>query len=452
MNYSKAKAQRSRQKPFLRLANRREPLGADKLPFVQRRIEQVATVLDQILKFRFPADAVLSRWFKDNRQLGRRDRAEVAEAVFDILRHLRRYRRYAESGVGPAYHRLAILGLAHTVGESKVAEGLETAQQEWLHHVLHIDLSSIAPAVRFSLPDWLYQILQQQNNPDALMHALLQKAPLDIRVNPLKIERETLLKQWQDDPQWQGVSFAPTPYSPWGIRIEGHPAIERWSLFEKGEIEVQDEGSQLLCLLVSPRRSDMVIDFCAGAGGKTLLLGAMMRSQGRLYAFDVSGARLNKAKVRLARSGLSNVSCVQIEHENDVRVKRLAGKAQRVLVDAPCSGIGTLRRNPDLKWRQQPQDVTELTALQKRILKRAARCVAKGGRLVYSTCSIVPEENEQQVVDFLQEHPDFALLPFDSVLGDRNPGLVSPDGMLRLRPDTHGTDGFFAAVFERVSA
>ncbi|WP_201289319.1 RsmB/NOP family class I SAM-dependent RNA methyltransferase [Pelistega ratti] len=421
-----------------------------KLPILQQRIQQVAQVLDKVLKFNHPADAVLSAWFKENRQLGGRDRGEVAEAVFDILRHLRFYRHLAESGVGPAHQRLAILGLVHTVGQEKVQEVLDVAQQDWLMRVLKIDQGTVAAAVRFSLPDWLFETLQQQENPEALMQALNTKAPLDLRVNPLKVERDAILATLQADDALRLFNVQATPYSPWGIRLEGKPAINRWAFFEKGEIEVQDEGSQLLCLLVSPRRTDMVIDFCAGAGGKTLLLGAMMRSQGRLYAFDVSGARLAKAKPRIARSGLSNVMCVQIENENDVRVKRLQGKAHRVLVDAPCSGVGTLRRNPDLKWRQTPQDLAELTALQARILEKASRCVASGGRLIYSTCSLLPQENEQQVEAFLANHPAFTLVPFEQVLGDRLPkGLQSVNGMLKLRPDVHGTDGFFAAVLEK---
>ena len=196
----------------------------------------------------------------------------------------------------------------------------------------------------------------------------------------------------------------------------------------------------------------MVIDFCAGAGGKTLLLGAMMRSAGRLYAFDVSEARLARARPRLSRSGLSNVTPVVIANENDPRVKRLAGKAERVLVDAPCSGFGTLRRNPDMKWRQSPAALAELCDLQQRILQSAARCVAPGGRLVYSTCSVLPEENEAQIQQFLAKHSDFRLLNAVTTLGDRIQGLTSEDDYLRLRPDVHGTDGFFAAVLERRSA
>jgi len=224
--------------------------------------------------------------------------------------------------------------------------------------------------------------------------------------------------------------------------------MNKWHQFEHGLIEVQDEGSQLLALLVGPKRGEMVIDFCAGAGGKTLLLGALMRSTGRLYAFDVSASRLAKAKPRFARSGLSNIVPVVIDHENDSRVRRLAGKAHRVLVDAPCSGMGTLRRNPDLKWRQSAQSLQELSTLQTRILASAARCVAPGGRLVYATCSILNEENEGQVESFLATHPAFELVDAAPIMMARA-GLSMQGPFLKLRPDVHGTDGFFAAIFER---
>ena len=206
-----------------------------------------------------------------------------------------------------------------------------------------------------------------------------------------------------------GIEAAPTPYSPLGLRVAGRPALQQLALFKSGEIEVQDDGSQLLGFLVAPRRTDMVVDFCAGAGGKTLLLGALMRSQGRVYAFDVSPARLAKLKPRLARSGLSNVQPVLIQNERDTHVKRLAGKIDRVLVDAPCSGLGTLRRNPDLKWRQRAEGIGELAAKQARILASAATLLKPGGRLVYATCSVLPEENEAIVEAFLRAHPQFVL-------------------------------------------
>jgi 16S rRNA (cytosine967-C5)-methyltransferase len=210
----------------------------------------------------------------------------------------------------------------------------------------------------------------------------------------------------------------------------------------------------------------MVADFCAGAGGKTLALGAMMRSTGRLYAFDVSAHRLEALKPRLARSGLSNVHPVAIAHERDERIKRLAGKMDRVLVDAPCSGLGTLRRNPDLKWRHTPQAIAELQAKQQAILDSSARLLKPGGRLVYATCSVLPDENEVVAEAFTKAHPDFRLVSvpilLTRLLGDADTTSEAPTDAvsalaaglchgdyLRLWPHRHNTDGFFAAVWEK---
>ncbi len=412
------------------------------------RIEQVRSVLGEILQWEYPADAALSHWLRAHPKMGARDRAEVAEAVFDVLRHLRRYRQFAESGTGPAARRLAILGLASVYDKSVLNAGLSETEQQWLAHVQSIDTESLSRAVRDSLPDWLDERLASLDDADALVKALNQPAPLDIRVNPLKTDRADMLRQLRDGPALR-YDPEPTPYSPWGIRLQGRPPVNRWPMFEKGEIEVQDEGSQILVSLVGPKRGEMIIDYCAGAGGKTLLLGALMRSTGRLYAFDVSAARLARAKPRFARSGLSNIVPVVIAPENDQRVKRLRGKAQRVLVDAPCSGLGTLRRNPDLKWRQHPESLKSLLEAQASILRQASRCVAPGGRLVYATCSILPEENEEQVERFLSENPDFSALDACNIAADRCENLTLEGPYLRLRPDRHQTDGFFAAVLER---
>lgn len=422
-----------------------------RVPHAVIRLDQVQRVLGEILQWTYAADSTLSHWFRAHPNLGGRDRGEVATAVYDVLRHLRRYRQLAESGSGPAVRRLAILGLAATLGHEYLEDGLEADEPEWLKRVSQIDSATLPRAIRASMPDWLDERLGKLENAEALMAALNSPAALDLRVNPLKIEREAALAILAEGP---GARYEPrpTPHSPWGIRVTGHPPINRWPLFENGSLEVQDEGSQLLALLVGPRRGEMIIDFCAGAGGKTLLLGALMRSTGRLYAFDVSAARLARAKPRFARSGLSNVVPVVIETENDARVKRLAGKAQRVLVDAPCSGIGTLRRNPDLKWRQHPEALAELGALQTRILNSAARCVAPGGRLIYATCSLLEEENEVQVQQFLATHPDFTVLDAAEILASRCPDLKLEGPYLKLRPDVHGTDGFFAVALERKKA
>ena len=277
-----------------------------------------------------------------------------------------------------------------------------------------------------------------------LARGLLKTAPLDLRVNSLKATREEVAKRLEEG----GLPVTRTPYSPDGLRLEGRPAINRHPVFLDGAVEVQDEGSQLLCHLVAPKRGEMVVDFCAGAGGKTLALGALMRSTGRLYAFDISPKRLAGLKPRLARSGLSNVHPQRIEGANDARVKRLAEKIDRVLVDAPCSGLGTLRRNPDMKWRQSAQGVHELAAKQASLLAAASRLVKPGGRLVYATCSILEEENRGVAEEFLRAHARFRRIPAGEVLEKERIALDMGD-YLELWPHRHGTDGFFAAVFER---
>ncbi|NYT79400.1 RsmB/NOP family class I SAM-dependent RNA methyltransferase [Alcaligenaceae bacterium] len=438
------------QKTARRPERRGDSAEEVKGPYVMAavRIDQVQSVLGEVLQWEYPADAVLSHWFRGHPKVGMRDRAEVANGVFDVLRHLRRYRNFAESGTGPAARRLAILGLASVFHRTVLDTGLSEQEQHWLSHVHNIDVASLPRVVRDSIPDWLEERLAALEAPDSLIQALNQSAPLDIRINPMRTDRDTVLKELRDGPAARNDP-EPTPYSPWGIRLQGRPPLNRWPMFEKGLIEVQDEGSQILTALMAPKRGEMVIDFCAGAGGKTLLLGALMRSTGRLYAFDVSAARLARAKPRFARSGLSNIVPVVINAENDQRVKRLRGKAHRVLVDAPCSGLGTLRRNPDLKWRQHPGSLDALKQTQANILRQAARLVAPGGRLVYGTCSILPEENEDQVALFLAENPEFTQIDAGKIVAERCKNLTDQGLNLKMRPDVHGTDGFFAAVFER---
>ena len=412
------------------------------------RIDQVQSALGVILQWSSAADTALSQWLRAHKELGGRDRGELAEAVYDALRHLRRYQHLAETGVGPASRRLALLALKSTLPKGQLEEGITQEEGDWLERISTVRDDSLPRAIRYSLPDWLDEKIAALPSPDRLAAAMNKSAPLDMRVNPLTSQRDKMLHALSIGPAAR-FDLKPTPFSPWGIRVQGRPAINRWPQFERGDIEVQDEGSQLLALLVGPKRGEMVIDFCAGAGGKTLLWGALMRSTGRLYAFDVSAKRLAKAKPRFARSGLSNVVPVVIDSENDVRVKRLAGKAHRVLVDAPCSGVGTLRRNPDLKWRQHPGTVADLIDVQRRILASASRCVAPGGRLVYATCSLLPEENAEQAQYFLDNHPEFTLVDVRRILDDRAGELEVDGPMLQLRPDVHGTDGFFAAVFQR---
>jgi 16S rRNA (cytosine967-C5)-methyltransferase len=417
-----------------------------KARFTPALFAHAEAVLGQLLTFEHPADAVVSRYFREHRELGHADRAFVAETVFAVLRRGRSLEVRCAGQLSNRRRLLAALAVTRGWSQRELAPVLKANEEEWLAAAKAMREEDLAPAVRCDLPDWLYERLAAQFGADevpALARALNQPAPLDLRVNTLKMNRDTLLEKLAAD----GVAAAPGPLSPLAIRLRDKPALAKTALFLEGAYEVQDEGSQLLGYLLEPKRGEMVVDFCAGAGGKTLLLGAMMRNTGRLYAYDVSDKRLANLKPRLARSGLSNVHPVRIEHERDQKIKRLAGKADRVLVDAPCSGLGTLRRNPDLKWRQSEASVAELTVKQAAILAAAAKLVRPGGRLVYATCSLLAAENDEIVAGFLAAHPDFKLLPASDILARHDIAIAGDT--LRLRPDLHNTDGFFAAALER---
>ncbi len=410
---------------------------------------QAATkALDLVLAFDRAADSVLHDFFRAHRALGVHDRGFVADAVYGVLRRMRTVDYLAP---GRAPRRMLLAWLARCAGTSvrDLASLMDAEEATWLAGVKAISLGELPLAARLELPDWVVEKLSASLSEAelvALARGLNEPAPLDLRVNTLLAKREDVLSELAAD----AIAAEPTPYSPLGVRVRGKPAINRHPLFVRGAVEVQDESSQLLGFLVAPRRHDLVVDFCAGAGGKTLLLGALMHSHGRIYAFDVSAARLARLKPRLKRSGLSNVHPQVIGSENDARVKRLAGKIDRAVVDAPCSGLGTLRRNPDLKWRQSPQSVTELTLKQAAILRAAARLIKPGGRLVYATCSILREENEDIIGRFMEEHAHFRSVPCNDLFAQQRIALDT-GAFLQLRPHLHATDGFFAAVLERAS-
>ncbi len=410
-------------------------------------LKHTAQALGAVLEFDFPADAVLSRYFREQRMLGHRDRGFIAETVYAILRRLRWLHRLCEQDSRP--FKLLIAWLARGEGWTvSDFDGLLTAsERDWLLELKQRKLEPGSLAEQCDLPDWLFELLAANYGEAGaleLAQGLNRPAPLDLRVNLLKSDRERLLTTFKG----QGIVASPGPWSPQAIRLADKPALQQHPLFKEGCFEVQDAGSQLLGLLVQPRRGEMVVDFCAGAGGKTLQLGAMMRSTGRLYALDVAEKRLAKLKPRMARAGLSNVHPMLIAHEQDARLKRMAGKADRVLVDAPCTGLGTLRRNPDLKWRQSPAAVAEMNERQRAILASAARLVRPGGRLVYATCSLLAEENDQVVDDFLASHEGFQLVSAQEVLAAQGVELDTGE-RLRLYPHRHDTDGFFAVVMER---
>ena len=417
-------------------------------------LDACAELVRLTLTFEHPADAVVSRFFRDHRGLGQRERAALAETVYTVLRKKLLFDHMSPSGSGPKERRMAILGFAHWQDEEArranpqavhgqrdfLRAALNDREQQWLAQCDAVQEDELLERHRHNLPEWLAQPLKEQLGSEfwPLVASLARSAPLDLRVNVLKEKRADVQKELAQ----VAIKTEATPYSPWGLRASG---------------KVQDEGSQLLALLLDAKRGEMVVDFCAGAGGKTLAIGATMRSTGRLYAFDVAAHRLDALKPRMARSGLSNVHPAAIAHERDDRVKRLAGKIDRVLVDAPCSGLGTLRRNPDLKWRQTPQALEELVVKQAAILDSSARLLKSGGRLVYATCSVLPQENEAIAEAFALQHPEF--VPLDA--GELLAQLKVPDAAtlcsggetgsryLRLWPHRHQTDGFFAAVWQR---
>ncbi len=402
----------------------------------------------RLLLFVQPADAALSAFFRMKKS-GARDRAFIAETAYAVLRRKRSLERIAGKDATP--RQLVLLSLFRVRGMSQrqLEPALLPSDLEWMAAIRQQPEPELSLAEKLDFPDWLAERLAARMSDEellALSRALNTTAPLDLRVNTFKTNRNTVARKLTAD----GIESTPCPYAPEGLRLKGKPALQKHPYYLDGSIEVQDEGSQLLGHLLAPKRSEMVVDFCAGAGGKTLLLGAMMRSTGRLYAFDVSDKRLAKMKPRVARSGLSNVHPACLSGENDQRVRRLAGKIDRVLVDAPCSGLGTLRRNPDLKWRQTPQSIDELTVKQASILAAASRMLKPGGRLVYATCSILSEENEAIVDAFLAGHPEFRRLSAREVLAEQGINLECGEDM-KLLPQTHATDGFYAAVMERVA-
>jgi 16S rRNA (cytosine967-C5)-methyltransferase len=404
---------------------------------------QAVAVATEVLRFSGPADETVSHYFRGHRALGQSERAFIAETVFAVLRR----KRSLEAAAGSTDPRLMVAAaLVRVLGFSgRALSGL--FDDDLIARLRAARSEDQPPAVRAELPDWLWLRLANAHGEEEALRiaqSLANPAPLDLRVNLARSSREDVLARLEAD----GLHALATPYSPAGIRLAGKPAINRHPLFRDGLVEVQDEGSQLIAWLLGPRRSEMIADYCAGAGGKTLAAAALMRGTGRIYAFDTSPKRLASLAPRAARAGITNVHAVVLAAGQDARVKRLAGKLDRVLVDAPCSGFGTLRRNPELKWRYGPDAVNELVDKQGRILAAASRLLKPGGRLVYATCSLLEEENEAVAVAFGAAQPEFQPLSCAKVLAGQRIALDTGE-YLNLSPHRHGTDAFFAAAFER---
>lgn len=425
------------------------------------RIQAAIDILAIVLAEPRPADTLVSAYFRSHRYIGSKDRAAISERVYRILRCYHRLCwQVQRQGHEPDARSLVLAdgvlsaglreqGLSELFNGSKYGpEPLSEREVKWSNALAgkKLEHKDMSDDVRYECPLWAEEALHRALGPDFVreMEAMMLPAPLDIRVNALVATRDKVLGQFKAE----GLKAEAGNICPWAIRVEGRPALSRHPLFEGGAIEFQDEGSQCIALLTGVKPGEQVVDFCAGAGGKTLALGAMMNNKGRIVALDVLGGRLRRAKERFRRAGLHNIETREMTSERDKWVKRHANHFDAVLVDAPCSGTGTWRRDPDKRWRQLGPGLSELVPLQGNILDSACRLVKPGGRLVYATCSLLPEENEDRVQSFLAAHPDFSLLALPETLARAS---MSPD-MLKLTPAKSGTDGFFAALMTRKGA
>lgn len=421
-------------------------------------MRQTVQLLKQVFEFKVPTDALLSKFFRENRKLGSQNRSLIAETVYTILRNyfkLIKVINPQHSYLLIGYTWLKLMGISRDA-----VRELKSVNLGEIDKLAVLDMETI------EFPDWLIARLSLSYTTEeikALSKAMSCQAPLTLRVNTLKSSVREILNKLEQvgfkvKPAFakkempidadKRFSAALTPYSPYGIKLMNKESLMNNELFLQGLVEVQDEASQLAGMLLDPQRGEMVVDFCAGSGGKTLLFGMLMRNTGRIYAFDTNDRRLGNFTPRLARSGLSNVYAQVISNENDIKIKRLAGKIDRVFVDAPCLGFGTLRRNPDLKFRYNEQSLAEIVPKQSSILQAASRLVKPGGRLVYATCSLLLDENQSVINQFLVQNSEYEIVPIPEVINLPNLKLKDMH-FLELNPVQHDTDGFFACVLRK---
>ncbi len=408
---------------------------------------------------RRPADAVANDFFRARRFIGSGDRRAVSDRAWAVLRARRRLGWWAQrGGTAPTARMLVAASLlmegwsasgvaqSYSGGQYAPATLIPQEREAVLAIESHtLDHPEMPEAVRLEVPDWVLGRLRARfgETLEAELAALSEPAPLDLRVNLLR----GTLEQGRAALLAEGIESAPMALSPWGLRVPGRRAVTSGKAFQTGLVEIQDEGSQLVAAMVGAAPDMRIADWCAGAGGKTLALAAAMGNRGHVVACDISKPRLDGATRRLRRAGAFNVERHLVE-AGDKWAKRRGGSFDRVLVDAPCTGTGTWRRNPDARTRLRELDLAELLPKQARILDDAARLVRPGGRLIYATCSVLPDENEAQVEAFLARHPDFAAVPLETCWTLQAPA-PGPGPYLSLTPRRHGTDGFFAAVLER---
>ena len=423
-------------------------------------IKAAIEVLEDVLKRHRPVGTALADWGKSHRFAGSGDRATIGNLVYDALR---RRRSLAAQMDDDSTRAIALAAAPHALGLSPAAviasadgsahavEPLSEVEQAALARAVPAD----APAsVRGDFPDWLEPSLARAFGAAAAEEgaALARRAPVDLRVNTLKADRDKVLKAL--------TRFAPeaTPLSPVGVRLPApdgpgrQPNVEAEIGHGRGWYEVQDEGSQIAALMAAAGPRQQVLDICAGAGGKTLAFAAAMRNTGQIYAYDDDAVRLRPIFERLKRAGARNAQVLQ--PGDAAAVAALGPRFDLVFVDAPCTGSGAWRRRPDAKWRLKPANLAQRQTEQRAILDAAAPMVKPGGRLVYATCSVLPEENDDQVAWFLANHSGFATLPWREawaagVGGDPPASADGSDATLLLTPARHGSDGFFIAVLRR---
>lgn len=394
------------------------------------RIQTAIEILDLLFEFRQPADNAINTYFRTHRYIGGTDRRVISDLVW---RTLRCYGRLSSLSAEKLTGRAAVMMLL-----SYEKQDIETlfdgqkyapAQPEGKEKAFLKTLPPVFPSAELECPDWLKNKISPRD-----IVAMSNEAPFDLRVNTLKTDREQVLELLTQS----GIKAEKTPFAPNGIRIKERVNLSSMPLYQDGLIEVQDEGSQIVSLLTQAKAGQTVIDWCAGAGGKTLAMSAMMRAKGTIYAVDNDPKRMRDLPDRACRAAANNV--IVLNDYNNLKMYDL------VLVDAPCTGSGTWRRSADARWRITPQQSAGIIKTQREILDKACRFVKKGGKLFYITCSLDPAENENQVRAFLQSHNDFKLEDLSPVLENLT-GQKRTDKTVRLNPSVFQTDGFFAASF-----
>lgn len=422
------------------------------------RIQTTIDILERIQSnTRVPMDSVVGDYMRTRRYIGSKDRNEIAERVYNMTRaHARLGWWLEKTGIEDTARNRVITWLALGENTDKgrlkdlfdgskyAAEKLDEKELKRFEH-LHgrsWDHPDMPAAIRVECPQKYEEALREYFG-DAFedeMIALMQAAPLDLRTNIFTTTRDEALASLKND----NVETTLTKHSPWGLRCKGKAYLAKTKALTKGHVSIQDEGSQLISYLCEAKPGMQVMDYCAGAGGKTLALAASMKRKGRIVAMDNDSKRLEKGRRRYKKSGLADIIEVRCLDEDKQRkwVKRQKGKFDVVLTDVPCTGTGTWRRNPDMRWATYGPNLEELTTIQAEILERSCALVKPGGRLVYATCSLLPAENEKQIEAFLKNHPEFEIHPVPENLGKP---------FMRLTPHRHGTDGFFAAVLSRLA-